>query len=55
MIIHSVLFESFEVFIWLGPITMVTLQKKKKQSDFGDLIANISSDIGTSLLNLLIH
>ena len=55
MVIELGLFIDFKDFIWLGPITMVTLQKKKKQSDFGDLIANISSDIGTSLLNLLIH
>ena len=27
MVIDSVLFKDLEVFIWLGPITMVTLQK----------------------------
>jgi len=26
MVIHSVLFKYFEVFIWLGPTTMVTVR-----------------------------
>ena len=37
MVTYSVLFKDFNFFIWMGPITMVTLQKINKNVEFPEL------------------
>ena len=37
MVTYSVIFEDFNIFIWMGLITMVTLQKINN-NQIGDLI-----------------